>query len=742
MAKIVPEENQEPSHLARILQEMTLPECRPETEILADLEELCTSPGYAHALAFLCCRENFATYVDDLKPEDLGKMRPWDRLIRPELSLLHGLMVKAPLDLQQPSSGVIQEYIDGTEKFLSELHEAMKTPFWVAAKETGFDSKKGNPLTVGEALREPFFYSGETAYFFQYRDFSAERYKEDEQWFRGNKGFSPGDVGKVIDAITNIQIERCEKLAKELREKSSVENIQVLTLLPVFMFTAEEIVEKTRHSLETVKNILKAFSLPCIPCNSSLKEIGSFNEVNAFPLISYEDRYLLFQDYYLAEAFYESPFFWMMQDRGYAEKAKENRGLFTEKFSANRLRSVLGADRVYENVYLLDGKGQRAGEIDVLAVFADRAVILQAKSKRLTEASRKGNDKAIRTDFQKGIQHAYDQGFKCAKLIIDSNYKIADGKNNPIAVRRNFAEIFVFCVVSENYPALAHQADQFLNKTDHNIIMPPYVMNVFFLDIMCEMLDSPLHFFNFVHRRLNYLDRIKASSEMTILSYHLACNLWVRDDVEYYYINDDVSMYLDAAMSVRRNGLPGKRTPDGLLTKLEGTTFDHIIKQISEIEHDHLIEIGYFLLEGSYEACEGFSKACDMIIDGQMHDFSFGMGEAGITIHASSMHSDEGRDKLERHCCLRKYDQKRDKWFGLALSPHNKTIQLAMVLSFPWKYEKKMDEAVKSVGPKPLKSFKQAIHQHHNRKNKKPGRNERCPCGSGKKFKKCCGRSF
>ncbi len=27
------------------------------------------------------------------------------------------------------------------------------------------------------------------------------------------------------------------------------------------------------------------------------------------------------------------------------------------------------------------------------------------------------------------------------------------------------------------------------------------------------------------------------------------------------------------------------------------------------------------------------------------------------------------------------------------------------------------------------------------RKEKKPGRNDPCPCGSGKKYKKCCGRN-
>ncbi|TAM83683.1 MAG: hypothetical protein EPN47_04920 [Acidobacteria bacterium] len=34
------------------------------------------------------------------------------------------------------------------------------------------------------------------------------------------------------------------------------------------------------------------------------------------------------------------------------------------------------------------------------------------------------------------------------------------------------------------------------------------------------------------------------------------------------------------------------------------------------------------------------------------------------------------------------------------------------------------------------------VQEPYRRSQPKIGRNQPCPCGSGKKFKKCCGRSF
>lgn len=65
---------------------------------------------------------------------------------------------------------------------------------------------------------------------------------------------------------------------------------------------------------------------------------------------------------------------------------------FTETFCKEKLEAIFGKNRVVSNIDIIDPKKNKAGEIDVLAIFVDGAIILQAKSKRLTIEAKKGND--------------------------------------------------------------------------------------------------------------------------------------------------------------------------------------------------------------------------------------------------------------------------------------------------------------------------------------------------------------
>ena len=84
-------------------------------------------------------------------------MKSREPLLRSELSVLMGLMVKSTLDMQKPPACVIETYINNTELFLSELHRAMNEHFFETFKEIGIASEKPTPLTRGKLLREPFF---------------------------------------------------------------------------------------------------------------------------------------------------------------------------------------------------------------------------------------------------------------------------------------------------------------------------------------------------------------------------------------------------------------------------------------------------------------------------------------------------------------------------------------------------------------------------------------------------------
>jgi hypothetical protein len=436
-----------------------------------------------------------------------------------------------------------------------------------------------NPFANGSALREPIFYGGESAYSFQYRDLSPRKYTKDDEWLKANKGFSIQTARDIVFAIGKLLNEKATPTLNEMRELSPKQ----WTFLSEHVFSAQEVAEHASIDRATVDKVLTAFSVPTGDRNNSFSSLHDFNIANAYPLLrTKDDAYILFHIYSLVEALYESPFYWMGADHAYVNTAMRHRGLFTEEFAAERLALVFGKDNVYSNVDIFESKSKKVGEIDVLVLFGNRAIVLQAKSKRLTLEARRGNDGQIKDDFKKSIQDSCDQGYTCAKLLSDTNYAFKDAYSKEINIPQAIKEIYVLCVISDHYPALSFQARQFLKFEATDTIPPPFVLDIFTLDAMTEMLDSPLLMLSYVDRRAKYFDKLMATHELTILSYHLKKNLWINEEHDMVMLSDDISADLDLAMLVRRDGIPGKRTPDGILTRFADTSLGRIVKRIEK----------------------------------------------------------------------------------------------------------------------------------------------------------------
>lgn len=62
----------------------------------------------------------------------------------------------------------------------------------------------------------------------------------------------------------------------------------------------------------------------------------------------------------------------------------------------------------------------------------------------------------------------------------------------------------------------------------------------------------------------------------------------------------------------------------------------------------------------------------------------------------------------------------------ICLSPQDGAIRFGVNLEFPWKADADLEAMIAGVEGSMRKA------------SKKVGRNDRCPCGSGKKYKKCC----
>jgi hypothetical protein len=711
---------------------------RSEDEVFAELQALASEPGYAHAIAALCFRDNAIGFTNKLNANDLAKMYSPDRLIRTEIATLIGLLVKNDLNLTIPHPEQMQNMLDRSDKLLRELHTAMLAPSSKVISKAILQKESANPFTRGDVLREAIFYCGESAYDFQFRDFAISKYAADDDWLKTNKGFSTSDAVAVAQSISTILKEAIFPTLDSLRYKDP----RKWTVLPVYTFRIDQVIDATQLSLQVVSNILDSFSLPVAERNKSFNSVSDFNCVSAYPILRISPtEYVLFQSYSLFEAIYESPFYWMNQDKNYIASAEKNRGAFTEHFCADRLRAIYGERRVYENVVLTKGK-KTIAEIDILVLFGNRAVIVQAKSKRLTVESRKGNDNQLKNDFKLAIQNSYKQGLSCAKAIQENDIIALDNQSQVIKIHHPLKEVYIFCVLSEHYPALSFQAQQLLNVEQTEQIKFPFVMDIFLLDTMVEMLPSPLYFISYINRRTEYNDKVLAGHEMTVLSYHLKHNLWIEPEFGFFLLDDDICADLDIAMMVRRNGLRGKATPDGILTRIRNTNVGQIIKQIENADNSALVDLGFFLLALSEDTILDLSKGIKTIVaravaDFSNHDVTIGVnnGETGITVHCNYEPIETALESLNNHCERRKYSQKAQTWFGLCLEPRTGAIRFNLNLDFPWKQSSEMDNVVANL-PKGQKKIN--LLASTKPRKKKAGRNDPCPCGSGRKYKKCC----
>ncbi|GJH23815.1 SEC-C metal-binding domain-containing protein [Caballeronia novacaledonica] len=714
---------------------------RPEHEVFADLAALCLRPGYVHALAYLCFRDNVIMSRGPLREADLAKISSPKTLIRTEISTLQGLMLKGEIGWQLPAQHVIQDYIDQSDRLLAEIHECLSGEFFAGLTPEAMMSGTFNPFSSGKVLREPIFYSGDSAYSFQYRDIATRKYAADAEWLQKHKGFTADQASLVAVTIEEVLTDN----SASFRQRMRGEHPDNWTMLPLFMFTAEQVAIRSALPIDAVELVLCEFALPPSERNIAFNSLHDFNVATATPLLrTPTGEFVSLQSQAIAEAVYEAPFYWMCGDRAYAPTLTKNRGQFTETFVADRLALVFGQENVYSNVDIFATKAAKVSDIDVLVVWGDRVLVVQAKSKRLTLEARKGNDLVIKDDFKKAVQAAYDQAAACAKCVLDTGYRIETSDGQEVKLPGKVAELYVLCVVSDHYPALSFQAKQFLKTQKIERVQPPLLLDVFALDAMTEMLQTPLQFLSYVNRRAKYDEQLLASQELAILGYHLKQNLWVDSGTSIMHVGDDFTAGLDIAMLVRRTGAQGADTPDGVLTRFKKTALGRLVRQIESRPEPVTIDLGFHLLSLSEDAVIQMSRILEGLAvrargDGKLHDATFPLPvDAGITFHCTDEPTATSATRLEAYCRRRKYCEKAKSWIGLCLDPKGLDLRFAVSVQGEWKFDEALEAATQGMAAPTLISQAMRRTLIKGREAPKVGRNDPCPCGSGKKHKKCC----
>lgn len=653
-----------------------------ESNIFSKLERLCMSPGYIHALALICFNNET---VLGTKAESLPEGAP-SYLTNTEFMTLVGLLVKAPISYELPSTEDLTSYVGQSYQLLHELHVAMVN--------SNPQSTLGEAELVSNVFREPIFYAGDSAYYFQYLDFVVPKYEADAAWLLDNKNVDLSAGRSVCTKL--IELHRHRKNELLANQHGDVQEL----ILGAFQYSHDDL-RLSRAELD----FLEAFTLPHDQSNAGFISVSAFNTVLAYPIIrKNDDEIIVLSHYCLTQSFYESPYYWLLEDKDYRQTAASNRGRATESITADLLERIFSKDNVFKNVEIHGGKGNILGEIDILVVYANHVLILQAKSKRLTLQSRKGHVQALEEDFKNAVRKAANQAFLCAEHVNSHKAELSSPDGRPIPEIGSNSRIFTLTVLLDHYPALSHQTFFLLNleqrPTDQ--IASPFVADVFVLDTMTKMLDSPLKFLHYLSQRTRKPKLFQANNEHELIGMYLQGGLAVKEDNNLVLVDENVSYDIDIAMEVKRNNTEGFNLPENLFDKLSDTHFGNMINVLENNPSPMATNLGLALLDAIQCSVpiEDMNRKIDNILrvvargdDNNIFSFKLLHLSIGVTIMCVPEPTEFYANGLRTICTIRKYENKLSNWFGILLIPSGEFV-FACELNEPWRYDPKLESVL------------------------------------------------
>ena len=713
-----------------------------KAEISRALEDLTREPGFLYTLTLILRRDFFYA------PEESADVNWRERVSFQEASFLVGMMVKHEIDPSVlPTEDTCNQQIASIYKLFHELHQAHNQPFIerltkkIQAQESP-DVETVSPHDAGEAFQdffahgemmaEPIFYGGSGAYDFQYWEFAPKKYHEDEEWVTKNKGLSVADMAAITKAIK-------EALSKKVRptKRPTTFEDHCRASFSVFTFCQKDL---GHLEAEVFHRFTETFSVRPGNVNQNFDSVGAYNVVDSHPIIVLDtDLYFLPVAFNLAQSVYESPFYWMNADSQYKSTAFKNRGQATENIAFEMLKAVFGEKNVYKNVEIRKNKREALTDIDVLAIGGNKAVIIQAKSKKLTELAKRGDTDQLKKDFRAAVQTAYEQGLTCRAALIEKTNSLFSDNGQELHLSEQIDDAYIICLTTDHYPAITYQLGVYLEKQEGN--PNPLAMSVFDLDIVTFYLKDPFEFLYYLRQRINLSSYFKASSEIALLAYHLRQKLFRDSKADLEMVADEFAQLIDANYPAMRGQQPKTKAIEKLHTKWRNEKFDALVKCVKDANLPGFTDAIFFLYDLAGDGADNLVRMMEKmkrrsLQDGKNHDFSiaFEAGKSGITFVSRPSRLGVQKDRLLLHSKARKYKTKADLWIGFGSVSGSQHIVDEVVFSKePWKEDQELEQLANTLL---TSGMPVGI------KGKKLGRNDPCHCGSGKKYKKCHGKPY
>lgn len=410
--------------------------------------------------------------------------------------------------------------------------------------------------------------------------------------------------------------------------------------------------------------------------------------------------------------------------------------------------SLLPGCSIYRNNYYPNGK-RNSAENDLLVKYKDTLIVIEVKAGSFTYTPAITDFVSHKKSLETLVEKAEAQCLR-VKSYIENNesaifYKGNDLKSEKFRINQSdLSQIYMLDVTIADFNELAAQMEKIqIANVQQDII----TISLNDLWVYKEYFNDPCQFIHFLKQRTiaTRTKEISVLDELDHLGLYIEHNMYSIQARELGKGGVNVSLFgyrepLDKYFACKQRGEKAVKP----MQKLP-STFTTLLSLCENKEKGPITHFTNFLLDMADDSRRSF---CEQIQNLSRRQAELGrmvpliaFGELSYCLYIRQPGIQETSRKMQREYVLATLAQNKNPYCYLIQIENNSQAQIVGV---EYEYLTQHDITVE----KKSELMRKGIEYAERRKisymcqtgKRKIGRNELCPCGSGKKYKRCCGR--
>lgn len=589
-------------------------------------------------------------------------------------------------------------------------------------------------------------------------------------------GFYPQEIFDILEAYQSMMRVRLEEWKNGIL--SLYEGVEMIDkflsseLTNVAGFTLQDLARQCESvSLEHIDNFLEFFSCEVDKVSNNNFMYQTDDNILAIkPILKYKKTYYIPNFQMIAWNFRQ-----LIEDeikrneKLWSEYDKKFKAKFLEEESIKVISKILPQCEIYKSLFYKPENEETPCELDAMVIYDTTIVLVEAKSCIYSKPARRGGLKRLEKDIYKNIEYAYVQANRTRGYIEKNeiSYFYSDAKLTKLVKsidRRKVTNIFIINTTLDYYAELSVELYKLKRFGIYKETEFPWTICISDLKVISDFIDFPNQFLYYLMLRRN-MNNSLSDKNGAVLLYELDLfAMYKFEDTELFHAYDceetvNPRVLLDMfkkeeQLTVERciskdysqyfykfyaDYDRTKKKPE-YPRKVYNPRFLQMCRQLEEYKEEGFSNFIYHFLDmdldDQNELFRNVDDLCERVrIDKQMHTITikrlnnhFCNELCGMVVYCGYVRD---RQKIELLASKAGYIQQ-------ALTAIKHWIVLCIYLDDERHF---INQFYYYIGDEEIQEELDAIAKHIPvQKGKKIGRNEPCLCGSGKKYKKCCGK--